>query len=95
MVHNLVLFHVRPIGTLLQGGSWISTGDEASRFARFAFRRHFLQHAGFRVARTVQKRSEKINLPARIMDTEMYVLGSGVEGKYTRLVKPYHYIMYE
>ncbi len=30
------------------GGSWISTGNEASRQARFAFRKHFFQHAGFR-----------------------------------------------
>ncbi|XP_062920042.1 uncharacterized protein LOC134354759 [Mobula hypostoma] len=37
---------------IILGGSWISTGDEASRFARFAFRRHFFQHLGFRLART-------------------------------------------
>jgi len=30
------------------GGSWISTGNEATRLARYAFRRHFYQHAGFR-----------------------------------------------
>jgi 5-histidylcysteine sulfoxide synthase/putative 4-mercaptohistidine N1-methyltranferase len=35
--HNLIL-----------GGSWISTGNEASADARYAFRRHFYQHAGFR-----------------------------------------------
>jgi 5-histidylcysteine sulfoxide synthase len=33
---------------LLKGGSWISTGNEALRAARYAFRRHFFQHAGFR-----------------------------------------------
>ena len=33
---------------LIKGGSWISTGNEASRHARYAFRRHFFQHAGFR-----------------------------------------------
>ncbi|ART79109.1 5-histidylcysteine sulfoxide synthase [Oceanisphaera avium] len=33
---------------LFKGGSWISTGNEATRFARYAFRRHFFQHAGFR-----------------------------------------------
>jgi len=31
------------------GGSFISTGDEASVFARFHFRPHFLQHSGFRL----------------------------------------------
>lgn len=39
--------------TMILGGSFIATGDEASRFARFAFRRHFIQHAGFRVVRSV------------------------------------------
>ena len=33
---------------LMMGGSWISTGNEATRDARYAFRRHFYQHAGFR-----------------------------------------------
>lgn len=31
------------------GGSFMSTGDEASVFARFHFRPHFLQHSGFRL----------------------------------------------
>jgi 5-histidylcysteine sulfoxide synthase/putative 4-mercaptohistidine N1-methyltranferase len=33
---------------LIKGGSWISTGNEATLNARYAFRRHFYQHAGFR-----------------------------------------------
>ncbi|MCJ8319106.1 MAG: 5-histidylcysteine sulfoxide synthase [Colwellia sp.] len=33
---------------LLKGGSWISTGNEALKHSRYAFRRHFMQHAGFR-----------------------------------------------
>lgn len=33
---------------LIKGGSWISTGNEALHSARYAFRRHFFQHAGFR-----------------------------------------------
>lgn len=33
---------------LIKGGSWISTGNEATWHARYAFRRHFYQHAGFR-----------------------------------------------
>jgi len=33
---------------LIKGGSWISTGNEATLHARYAFRRHFYQHAGFR-----------------------------------------------
>ena len=33
---------------LFKGGSWISCGNEARASARYAFRRHFFQHAGFR-----------------------------------------------
>jgi putative 4-mercaptohistidine N1-methyltranferase len=33
---------------LIKGGSFASTGDETLRSARYAFRRHFFQHAGFR-----------------------------------------------
>ena len=33
---------------LMKGGSWIATGNEAIASARYAFRRHFFQHAGFR-----------------------------------------------
>lgn len=39
-LHNLIL-----------GGSFISTGDEASKFARFHFRPHFLQFSSFRLVR--------------------------------------------
>ena len=33
---------------LIKGGSWISGGNEALAISRYAFRRHFFQHAGFR-----------------------------------------------
>ncbi|MBN2803074.1 MAG: 5-histidylcysteine sulfoxide synthase, partial [Deltaproteobacteria bacterium] len=33
---------------LIKGGSWISTGNEIALNSRYAFRRHFYQHAGFR-----------------------------------------------
>ena len=33
---------------IIKGGSWIATGNEAIKSARYAFRRHFFQHAGFR-----------------------------------------------
>ena len=33
---------------LIKGGSWISCGNEAEPASRYAFRRHFFQHAGFR-----------------------------------------------
>ena len=34
---------------MILGGSFMSTGNEASTFSRFHFRRHFMQHAGFRL----------------------------------------------
>jgi 5-histidylcysteine sulfoxide synthase len=37
---------------MIVGGSFISTGDEASPYERFHFRPHFFQHAGFRLVRT-------------------------------------------
>ncbi len=39
---------------LIKGGAWISTGNEATREARYAFRRHFFQHAGFRYVEAEQ-----------------------------------------
>jgi 5-histidylcysteine sulfoxide synthase/putative 4-mercaptohistidine N1-methyltranferase len=37
---------------LIKGGSWISTGNLAILKSRYAFRRHFFQHAGFRYIKT-------------------------------------------
>ncbi|MDG6778675.1 5-histidylcysteine sulfoxide synthase [Thiomicrorhabdus sp. zzn3] len=33
---------------IFKGGCWISTGNEINGHSRYAFRRHFFQHAGFR-----------------------------------------------
>ncbi len=33
---------------MIKGGSWIAAGNEARHVSRYAFRRHFFQHAGFR-----------------------------------------------
>lgn len=33
---------------IIKGGSWMSSGNESRHAARYAFRRHFFQHAGFR-----------------------------------------------
>lgn len=45
---------------LIKGGSWISTGNEAIKSSRYAFRRHFFQHAGFRYV--VSSHREKMSL---------------------------------
>ena len=46
---------------LIKGGSWISTGNEATRDARYAFRRHFYQHAGFRTIESSHKVSLSVD----------------------------------
>ena len=33
---------------MIKGGAWVSTGNESRHVSRYAFRRHFFQHAGFR-----------------------------------------------
>jgi len=40
---------------LIKGGSWISSGNEATKYSRYAFRRHFFQHAGFRYVQSASK----------------------------------------
>lgn len=37
---------------IIKGGSWISCGNESLPDSRYAFRRHFFQHAGFRYIAT-------------------------------------------
>jgi 5-histidylcysteine sulfoxide synthase/putative 4-mercaptohistidine N1-methyltranferase len=37
---------------MILGGSFVSTGDEATYWARFHFRPHFFQHSGFRLVRS-------------------------------------------
>lgn len=46
---------------LIKGGSWISSGNETRLSARYAFRRHFMQHAGFRyIAGDAQDSERKV-----------------------------------
>lgn len=53
---------------LIKGGSWISTGNEATRDSRYAFRRHFFQHAGFRYVASHNK--EVPVTPVNIYETQ-------------------------
>jgi len=54
---------------LIKGGSWISTGNEAGKHARYAFRRHFYQHAGFRYVESKQM----IEKPTAMYETDTAV----------------------
>lgn len=56
---------------MMLGGSFISCGHEASVWARFHFRPHFFQHAGFRMAKTLDGSSD--NASVKIKKTTEYV----------------------
>jgi len=57
---------------LMKGGSWISTGNEVLRSARYAFRRHFFQHAGLRTI-VEQPGSEAVTSGSRLYETDQLV----------------------
>ncbi len=46
---------------LIKGGSWASTGNETIRESRYAFRRHFIQHAGFRYIESDEEVIQEFN----------------------------------
>ena len=54
---------------LIKGGSWISTGNEATRDSRYAFRRHFFQHAGLRYVQSEQP----LAMPEAMYETDTAV----------------------
>ena len=46
---------------LMKGGSFISLGNETLKEARYAFRKHFFQHAGFRYVKSSNSYRTKLN----------------------------------
>ena len=54
---------------LMMGGSWISTGNEALASGRYAFRRHFFQHAGFRTI-VEERGNEATTAGSRLYETD-------------------------
>lgn len=55
---------------VIQGGSFISTGNEASIYSRFHFRPHFLQHASFRLMESLDG-----SFPTTDMDAPLPYVG--------------------
>ncbi len=53
---------------IIKGGSWISTGNELMKHARYAFRRHFYQHAGFRIVE-----GEQVSIKENIYESDALV----------------------
>ncbi len=47
---------------LIKGGSFISTGNETLLSSRYAFRRHFYQHAGFRYVQSEHEEKIETNI---------------------------------
>ncbi len=84
--HPLTEFSIHPYYTdfstpcfdgehqMIMGGSFISTGDEASIWARFHFRPHFFQHAGFRLAQSSQDPAESSNKYETSQLVDQYLL---------------------
>ena len=56
---------------MILGGSFISCGIEASRYARFHFRPHFYQHSGFRMAATLDGSDD--NGATKLLTTNNYI----------------------
>lgn len=54
---------------VIKGGSWASTGNEITVHSRYAFRRHFYQHAGFRYVQG----AEHMNTEGNIYETDTLV----------------------
>ena len=53
---------------LIKGGSWISTGNETLASSRYAFRRHFFQHAGFRMV--ISEQAPKTQTQDNVYETD-------------------------
>lgn len=56
---------------MILGGSFISTGTETSPWARFQFRPHFFQHAGFRLAAGGRPSAVHITKPPAPAQTDL------------------------
>lgn len=46
---------------VIKGSSWISTGNEINGHSRYAFRRHFFQHAGFRYIESPERVTQYVS----------------------------------
>ena len=58
---------------LLLGGCFMSSGGCSSRYFRNAFRRHFFQHAGFRMVEAINRE----HTPARLCSPQPFLVGYG------------------
>ena len=69
---------------MILGGSFISTGDEASIWSRFHFRPHFFQHAGFRIVQseeTLLEKQDRYETDALLNQYMLFHYGSAQENQ--------------
>jgi 5-histidylcysteine sulfoxide synthase/putative 4-mercaptohistidine N1-methyltranferase len=66
----------------MKGGAWISTGNEATRDARFAFRRHFFQSIGIRYVEGEDVNEAKYLRNALGLDPEVDAAADYAYGKH-------------
>lgn len=80
---------------LLKGGSWMSTGNESLVASRYAFRRHFYQHAGFRCVYGEEIKQDNIIIE-REPDVVRWVAAEYDQGMYDRFkLKNYKQTVFE
>ena len=73
---------------MIMGGSFISTGDQASIWSRFHFRPHFFQHAGFRMVQseeTVLEKQDRYETDALLNQYMLFHYGSAQENQDTQI----------
>lgn len=73
---------------MILGGSFISTGDEASIWSRFHFRPHFFQHAGFRIVQSEpgqQNEKDRYETDALLNQYMLFHYGSAQENQDTQI----------
>ncbi len=58
---------------LIKGGSWISGGNCARKESRYSFRKHFYQHAGFRIVQSENVIVNKNNIYETDAASSMYL----------------------
>jgi len=58
---------------IFKGGCWISTGNYAIKDSRYAFRRHFFQHAGLRYVEAEPIKDEQTNIYESDLMVSQYI----------------------
>ncbi len=77
--------------TMIFGGSFISSGGEVGPFARFHFRRHYFQHAGFRIVHSANSQASHAK---RIRNGALTAADESTDYESRRLLGQYLFLHY-